>query len=1158
MSVPAVIANRFIVEKLIGQGGMGEVYLGRDEQTGEPVAIKRLKPELLAADPDMVTRFVQEGEALRQLHHPNIVRMLAAATHEHTHYLILEYVAGGSLQEYLEKHGPLPIPRVLEIALDLADALTRTHRLNIIHRDLKPANVLLATDGTPRLTDFGTARLLQSEGLTQSGMLVGTMAYLSPEACNGEKLDARTDIWAFGALLFEMLTNHAPFRGNNIAATLKAILTEPTPDLHRLRPDVSDALADLVYRMLAKDRQQRLPSIRLAGAELEVMMADKAAKGQSGKGPVSDEGTVVDNHPFATSNPLPIAPSPFAVSPHPYVTASPSRPHNLPTSTTPFVGREVELANLAQLLVDPQVRLVTITGPGGMGKTSLALAAAAKQRENTSGHTIFPHGLYFVPLAPLADSNTIVSAIAEAIGFTFYEGAPPQQQLLDTLREKQLLLILDNFEHLLEGATLVDALLQNAPGVKVLATSRERLNRQSEHLLRLAGMDFPDWETPEDAAAYSAVQLFLQSARRVQPDYTLSGLDLAPIARICRLVQGLPLGIVLAAAWLELLSAEEIAQEISHSLDFLETDMADVPERQRSIRAVFDYSWRLLNAEEQTIFPRLSVFRAGFSREAAQAITGASLRTLLALVNKSLLHRTPEGRFEIHELLRQYAAAHLAAQTADESTTRQQHSQFYLTFLQQRESILERAGQMKALQEIDLERENVRMGWEWAVAQLQLSWLIQALPALMTYMLRRGRYAEGATLTTHLNQHLEQLPASAERDRLLIAGLIWHSGYDFILGQSNEGLGQRALALLDSPSLAGEDIRSLRAFVLASLATSPWITEQRPIALAYAEESLALYRALGDVPGEAHALTLLTFLMSIYQEKVVARQVGQAALALYRQLGDQWGMINILHKLSIATPDAGVRRPYLEECLALAERIGDKGGMARALFNLSLDILESSQSASALALSERSLALAHDLGSRQDMARGHMGRSFVWLHLGQFERAREDAHQASQIAQAINYIWVVMNSYHLLLSAAAGLGDWATIQDPVAVTLEPSLYARLLELAQVLILRARLATDPTDPALRAEVMSQLHLFLEKKDDDQLPGVLANLALYLAQQGALAEAQQLYAFVRTLPGVASSRWYAQVWGQHISGPLPEPEKGEKWDVAAAWLEKFSAQ
>lgn len=1141
MSVPDVIANRFTVEKLIGQGGMGEVYLGRDVTTGEPVAIKRLKPELLNADPDLVTRFVQEGEALRQLNHPNIVRMLAAANHNHTHYLILEYVAGGSLHDHLEKHGPLSISLVLAIALDLADALTRAHRLNIIHRDLKPANVLLADDGTPRLTDFGTARLLHNDGLTQSGVLVGTMAYLSPEACSGEKLDARTDIWAFGALLFEMLTGRAPFQGNNIAATLKAILTEPTPDLHHLRPDVSDALADLIYRMLAKDRQQRLPSIRLAGAELEAMLADKAAKWQSGKVPVNDDGTVVDNRPFAAS-------------PHPPIAVSPTQPHNLPTSTTPFVGREVELANLAQLLADPQVRLVTITGPGGMGKTSLALAAAAKQLESTSGYTTFPHGLYFVPLAPLSDVDAIVAAIAEAIGFTFYEGAPPQQQLLDTLREKQLLLILDNFEHLLEGATLVDTLLQTAPGVKLLATSRERLNRQSEHLLRLAGMDFPDWETPEDAAAYSAVQLFLQSARRVQPDYTLTGLDLAPIARICRLVQGLPLGIVLAAAWLELLSAEEIAQEISQSLDFLETDMADVPERQRSIRAVFDYSWRLLTPEEQTIFPRLSVFRGGFSREAAQAITGASLRTLLALVNKSLLHRTPEGRFEIHELLRQYAADHLT----DAATTRTQHSQFYLTFLHQRESALERAGQLRALQEIDLERENVRVAWEWAVEQGALAPLGQALPALMTYLHDRGRYPEGMTMSRYLTQKLATLPTSLERDPLLIRALIGQASFTHTLGQATESetLQKQALALLEGLPSHEIDLRSLRAFVLGSLAAAPWVITERQVSLAYAEESLALYRAVGDLSGEARTLGLLAFVKTVHNEAAVGQQDGLQALALYRQLGDQYGLMDTLHKLSIATPDAATRRPYLEECLTIAERLGDTGGAARALFNLSLDASAMGHFAAALGLVERSLTLAHDLGSRQDMARGHMGRGFVHLHLGQYELARQDATQAIQYGVSVNYTWVLVNSYLLQLAAAVGLADWETTAQPPDFTLPPHLLERLQNATHPYTTRAYLTTSPTDAASLPDLLHQVQDTIEQKDDSRLQETLANLALYLVQRGELAAAQQLYAFVKSLPEAAHSQWFADVWGQHIPGPLPEPEEGDKWQLAAAWLEKLS--
>ena len=1141
MSVPDVIVDRFTVEKLIGQGGMGEVYLGRDVTTGEPVAIKRLKPELLTADPDLVTRFVQEGEALRQLHHPNIVRMLAAANHNHTHYLILEYVAGGSLHDHLEKHGPLPIPRVLTIALDLADALTRAHRLNIIHRDLKPANVLLADDGTPRLTDFGTARLLQNDGLTQSGMLVGTIAYLSPEACSGEKLDARTDIWAFGALLFEMLTGRAPFQGSNIAATLKAILTEPTPDLHRLRPDVSDALADLIYRMLAKDRQQRLPSIRLAAAELEAMLND-TARGRAGDtARVRHGDAATELHPFAASPPLPIAPSS-------------TRPHNLPTNTTPFVGREVELANLAQLLADPQVRLVTITGPGGMGKTSLALAAAAKQLESTSGHTTFPHGLYFVPLAALSDVDAIVSAIAEAIGFTFYEGAPPEQQLLDTLREKQLLLILDNFEHLLEGATLVDSLLQTAPGVKLLATSRERLNRQSEHLLRLAGMDFPDWETPEDAAAYSAVQLFLQSARRVQPDYTLTGLDLAPIARICRLVQGLPLGIVLAAAWLELLSAAEIAQEINQGLDFLETDMADVPERQRSIRAVFDYSWRLLTPAEQTIFPRLSVFRGGFSREAAQAITGASLRTLLALVNKSLLHRTPEGRFEIHELLRQYAADHLT----DAAATHEQHSQFYLTFLHQREAALERAGQLQALQEIDLERENARVAWEWAVEQEAWARLGQALPALMTYLHYRGRYPEGVTMSRHLTQKLAPLPTSLERDSLLIRGLIGQASFTHTLGQAAESemLQKQALALLEGLPSQEIDLRSLRAFVLGSVAAAPWVITERQLALGYAEESLALYRALGDLSGEAQILALLTFVLSVHQEHATAQQRGQQALTLFRQLGDQYGLMNTLHKLSIATLDAAARRPYLEESLTIAERLGDTGGASRALFNLSLDESVAGQFAAALTLVERSLTLAHDLGNRQDMARAHMGRGFVHLHLGQYEQARQDAAQAIQYGVSVNYTWVLVNSYLLRLAAAVGLADWDTITQLPAFTLPPHLLERLRDAAKPYTTRARLATGPTDATFRPDLLHQVQDTIEQKDDSRLQETLANLSLYLVQQGELAAAQQLYSFVKTLPEAAHSRWFADVWGQHIPGPLPEPEEGEMWQIAAAWLEKLS--
>jgi len=241
MGASQIIAGRFEIgdleKDLLGRGGMGDVYRATDTQTGEPVAVKALNPGVVSRDPNILERFTREGEALRQLNHPNIVRMVAAVEEEGRHYLVMEYVGGGSLQDLLAAQGRLPGTRVVEIALDLADALTRAHRLGIIHRDLKPANVLLAQDGTPRLADFGIAYVTDIPRLTQTGILVGTVDYLSPEACQGEPPDERSDIWAFGVMLFQMLTGSLPFEGKSLTAKITAILTQPVPDLVRLAPD---------------------------------------------------------------------------------------------------------------------------------------------------------------------------------------------------------------------------------------------------------------------------------------------------------------------------------------------------------------------------------------------------------------------------------------------------------------------------------------------------------------------------------------------------------------------------------------------------------------------------------------------------------------------------------------------------------------------------------------------------------------------------------------------------------------------------------------------------------------------------------------------------------------------------------------------------------
>jgi DNA-binding SARP family transcriptional activator/predicted ATPase len=344
--------------------------------------------------------------------------------------------------------------------------------------------------------------------------------------------------------------------------------------------------------------------------------------------------------------------------------------HNLPAQSTPFVGREDELAEIAARLSNPECRLLTLVGPGGSGKTRLALEAAARQIQaplrrlpgaprmeplaagkgapgtgptpEPSQRFPFEDGAFFVSLAPLRSVESIVPTVARAVGFSFYGAeVEARQQLLDYLRGKRMLLVLDNFEHLLGGVSLVTQVLESAPEVKILVTSRARLNVQAEHLFAVLGMYYPDRDAVQDAARYSAVQLFLDCARRARLGFELTAGNVADVVDICRLVEGMPLGILLAAAWVGMLTPAEIVAEIRESLGFLETDLRDVPRRQRSVRAVFDHSWNLLTPRERSVMQALSVFRGGFTRQAARRVAGATLHELRALVDRSLLQRGP-------------------------------------------------------------------------------------------------------------------------------------------------------------------------------------------------------------------------------------------------------------------------------------------------------------------------------------------------------------------------------------------------------------------------------------------------------------------------------------------------------------------------------------
>ncbi|HLA43443.1 MAG TPA: AAA family ATPase, partial [Aggregatilineales bacterium] len=388
--------------------------------------------------------------------------------------------------------------------------------------------------------------------------------------------------------------------------------------------------------------------------------------------------------------------------------------HNLPSQPTAFIGREAELAEISDLLAAPDCRLLTLTGPGGIGKTRLGLEAARLITDENVPATAFSHGVYFVPMQPLTSTDFIIPTIANSLKFIFYDERDPRVQLLDYLHSKHLLLVMDNFEHLLDSADLLPEILAYAPAVKILVTSRERLRLQEEWVLDIHGLPFPEQDDIEAVEDYTAIQLFVQNARRA--GYIPQASDAGAIMQICRLVEGIPLAIELAAAWVRILPCEAIAREVEHSLDILTTSLRNVPEKHRSMHAVFEHSWNLLSENEQAVFRKLSVFRGGFRREAAEAVTGANLAILASLVDRSMLRMDTDGRYSLQELLRQYAHYQLDCAGETESTG-DAHCAYYAGFLDRRVPVLKGPDQIKALDEIETELDNVRVSWRRAVAQ---------------------------------------------------------------------------------------------------------------------------------------------------------------------------------------------------------------------------------------------------------------------------------------------------------------------------------------------------------------------------------------------------------------------------------------------------------
>jgi predicted ATPase/DNA-binding SARP family transcriptional activator/tetratricopeptide (TPR) repeat protein len=726
-------------------------------------------------------------------------------------------------------------------------------------------------------------------------------------------------------------------------------------------------------------------------------------------------------------------------------------PHNLPPQLTPFVGREAELAQLQELLAQPDVHLITILGAGGIGKTRLALALAERMLSRQGGHKSHPykHGAYFAPLARLETAELLLPAIAEVVHFSFRDGQDQREQLLRYLTNKSMLLVLDNFEHLLAGTALVDEILQRAPQIKIVITSRARVNRRSEQLFPIRGMAYPPRYDAAgrndqlDLDQYSAVQLFVQCARRVQPDFALTADNQSDVLQICQLLQGMPLGIVLAASWLHALSPKAISRNMQQDMDFLATDMEDVPGRQRSLRAAFNHSWRLLSQREQEIFSQMSIFRGGFSRAAAQTITGATLRDLQALVNKSLLLLSPDRRYDVHELLRQFAAEKLSEREALETPAlsgstrlskvevgvRERHSIYYCDLLQRHTPNWHSANQRDTLADVTREANNIQVAWDWALQHEAWQRLHGAIDSWSSYHQWRGLRENGerfcqATCTT-LERWATTNPADAAAGYLLWAkAMTWYGEFASSIKTAAQRI-QQSLTLLAHTKLAEVDTGTIEAFAHLSLGWS-LIEYNRQESRSHIERSLLMHEAFQVSWAIADSLRALGYLDWTGGDYVSALQRLETSLAVCQELGDQWEELHTTGRLSWLYMHLGRledSEQLRHRALNLSQQLNDRSSTASQMAALVYLVGWQGRFEEGQQWAEKSVIVSQEDGDLAAEGFAQLALGWSLMLDGQYAPARQALAGSLVLERAVNNRGVEATVHYALGCIALVQGD---------------------------------------------------------------------------------------------------------------------------------------
>jgi predicted ATPase/Tfp pilus assembly protein PilF len=722
----------------------------------------------------------------------------------------------------------------------------------------------------------------------------------------------------------------------------------------------------------------------------------------------------------------------------------------LPTRQTSFIGRDVELTELATML--EQGQLLTVLGVAGTGKTRLALQFAHEQQKLAVYESV-----YFVALE---SREHLFETVLSTLGVKQGTATEPLTALTTFIHERSVLLILDNLEHLARYTEGVSHLLQDCPNLKLLVTSRERLGLEEEHLFLLEGLAFPGPNTPlEEALTFDALTLFRERAQQLQPQFDLAQ-QLESVLTICKLVEGLPLGLELAASWVRLMSCLDIAQEIQRNFDFLTTTTRNVPERHRSLRAAFEYSWSLLNAKERAVLCKLSVFQGGFRREAASRVAGATLPLLASLADKSLLRVSADGRYDQHPLIYQYAREK-ALEHEHYTTAELEHSRYYLTLGQTHQKALYEGKQENVLHDVREEWANIRAVMERSVAGRELETLQQWLTLVDTYFDSRGAHQEGLEFLTRAQGNLK-VTVAAERILFnrISAERAW---YHFRLGDyvPAKTVAQETLQQTGE----GEEHSSIHA--LNTLGLVERRTGEAEASRSYFEKALGLARRSGNDIHLVKTLANLAATLQVQGQNDKAEHYFLETLALYRKLGMVVGLVRELNNLGwfyYTQKELAKAKPLLEEGLVLARSVDSKQNLPYLLNNLGYLAFDEGNYRRSLELNTEALGLAKGTGERAVQAEILAALARNATGLGLLEEALSYAQQALQLAHAVGYTAVLLQAMLARAELSIKRGDslhasqlcYSVLEHPSATTQERGLAQNLLGQLQLKLERTNL------------------------------------------------------------------------------------------------------